>query len=297
MKKGTKRRSREEIEALRAAILQIVEEDSPWTVRGIFYQLLRRPELCIAKTEECYASTVGWQILHMRLEGVLPWNTIADNLRKMEWHRHYHNARERISAWMDQAPEPKVFTRDIWLNQPRRIFCFLEKDALADVVRSVVSELHVPLAVTRGFPSVTFLHEIAEKIAADGRPHIIYQLGDHDPSGVSILGNIEDRLRQFAPKVDFTFHRLAVTPAQIKSLHLPTRPTKGSDTRRKAFKGESVEVDTIPPAVLRELLRAAILSQRDAARYAQCLRAQARDRRELATFRARVADVLPETTA
>jgi hypothetical protein len=297
MKKGTKRRSREEIRALRAAILEIVAEDSPWTVRGIFYQLLRRPALRIAKTEECYASTVGWQILHMRLEGVLPWNAIADNLRKMEWHRHFDNAQERISAWMEEVPRPEYFTRDMWPNQPRRIVCFLEKDALADVVRPVVSELHVPLAVTRGFPSVTFLHEIAENIRKDGRPHIIYQLGDHDPSGVSILGNIEDRLRQFAPKVHLTFQRLAVTPAQIKSMHLPTRPTKGSDTRRKSFKGESVEVDTIPPAVLRNLLRAAILSQRDATRYAQCLKAQAKDRRELTTFRARVAELFPKMMA
>jgi hypothetical protein len=288
MKKGTKRRSKEEIAALRVAILEIAAEDPPWTVRGIFYQLLRRPELRIAKTEECYASTVGHQILNMRLEGALPWNAIADNLRKMEWHRRYNNARERINAWVDAAPIPEHFTRDIWLNQPRRIICFLEKDALADVLRPVVSELHVPLAVTRGFPSVTFLHEIAERIADDARPHIVYQLGDHDPSGVSILGNIEDRLRQFAPNVDFTFERLAVTPAQIKSMSLPTRPTKGSDTRRRTFKGQSVEVDTIPPSVLRDLLRAAILSQRDEERYAQCLRAQAKDRRELATFRARL---------
>lgn len=295
MKKGTKRRTKEEIEALRAAVLEIVAEDSPWTVRGIFYQLLRRPELRIEKTEECYASTVGWQILHMRLEGVLPWGAIADNLRKMEWHRHYDNAQERINAWMESAPAPEHFTRDAWLNQPRRIICFLEKDALADIVRTVVSELHVPLAVTRGFPSVTFLHEIAENVAADGRPHIIYQIGDHDPSGVSILGNIEDRLREFAPSVDFTFQRLAVTTAQIKSLHLPTRPTKGSDTRRKKFKGESVEVDTIPPATLRDLLRSAILSQRDEKSYARCLRAQSKDRRELKAFRTRVTDLLPHS--
>lgn len=292
MKKGTKRRTKEEIHALRAAILRIVEQDSPWTVRGIFYQLLRDKTIRIEKTEEVYASTVGWQILHMRLEGVLPWDAIADNLRKMEWNGRFKNASEQIRAWISSAPDPAYFTRDAWMNQSRRIICFLEKDALADIVRPVVSELQVPLAVTRGFPSITFLHEIAEDVAADGRPHIVYQIGDHDPSGLSIPANIEERLRQFAPGVDFSFHRLAVTPAQIKSMHLPTRPTKRRDTRAANFKGESVEVDAIPPAALRDLLRAAILSQRDASRYAQCLRAQAKDRRELEAFRARVASLL-----
>ncbi len=296
MKKGTVRRTKDEIKALRAAILKIVEADSPWTVRGIFYQLLRDATLRIEKTEEVYRSTVGWQILNMRLEGVLRWDAIADNLRKMEWHAGFENAQERIRHWMDSAPNPDYFMRDAWVNQPRRIICFLEKDALADVLRPVVADLQVPLAVTRGFPSITFLHEIAEQVAADGRPHVIYQIGDHDPSGLSIPENIEDRLRQFAPKVHFTFHRLAVTPAQIKSMHLPMRPTKRGDTRGKRFKGESVEVDAIPPATLRDLLRAAILSQRDGDRYAECLWAQKRDRRELKIFRARIAALLPEPT-
>jgi hypothetical protein len=57
-----------------------------------------------------------------------------------------------------------------------------------------------------------------------------------------------------APGVKVHFELAAVTPDQIKKWKLPTRPTKKSDSRAKRFKGESVEVDAIPPAKLRELV-------------------------------------------
>ncbi len=52
--------------------------------------------------------------------------------------------------------------------------------------------------------------------------------------------------------------RLAVTPAQIEQYQLPTRPTKGTDTRSSGFEGESVEVDALPPSVLRQIVGDAI---------------------------------------
>lgn len=55
-----------------------------------------------------------------------------------------------------------------------------------------------------------------------------------------------------------TFERLAVTPGQIDLYHLPTRPTKQTDTRAAGFLGESVEVDAIPANTLRSIVRDAI---------------------------------------
>ncbi len=45
---------------------------------------------------------------------------------------------------------------------------------------------------------------------------------------------------------------------QIEEWKLPTRPTKRTDTRARNFAGESVEVDAIPPADLRDLCRVCI---------------------------------------
>ena len=48
---------------------------------------------------------------------------------------------------------------------------------------------------------------------------------------------------------------MAVTEEQIHVFNLPTRPTKTTHSRGKNFQGESVEVDAIPPAILRGLVR------------------------------------------
>ena len=122
----------------------------------------------------------------------------------------------------------------------------------------------VPLLVTRGYASLSYLHEAAEAIAAQCKPAYLYYFGDHDPSGVDIPRNVERRLREFAPDAEIHFERVAVTPEQVLEWKLPTRPTKATDTRAKSFEGESVEVDAIPPAMLRQLTRDCIVRHVDA---------------------------------
>ena len=56
---------------------------------------------------------------------------------------------------------------------------------------------------------------------------------------------------------------MAVTPDQISSMNLLTRPTKKSDSRAKGFEGESVEVDAIHPDTLRSLVRTCITQHID----------------------------------
>jgi hypothetical protein len=65
---------------------------------------------------------------------------------------------------------------------------------------------------------------------------------------------IEETLRELAPDAEIYFERIAVTPEQINSWDLPTRPTKKSDTRSKGFGDISVELDAIEPNQLRTLV-------------------------------------------
>lgn len=125
---------------------------------------------------------------------------------------------------------------------------------LIDVTR----EYDVPLMVSRGYSSLSFLYSAAQSIQYEYKPAHIYYFGDYDPSGVDIPRNIQARLEEFAPHSDITFEIVAVTPEQIEDLQLPTRPTKKTDTRSKGFEGESVEVDAIEPEDLRNLCRECI---------------------------------------
>ncbi len=90
---------------------------------------------------------------------------------------------------------------------------------------------------------------------AEGKQVYVYHFGDFDPSGVNAAETIDRDLRELAPGVDIVFERIAVTKEQIENMDLPTRPTKQSDTRAAGFGNVSVELDAIPPDVLREMVR------------------------------------------
>lgn len=189
---------------------------------------------------------------------MIPFGWIADNTRWMRKPRTWDSVEEALQN------TAKFYRRRLWSEQDTYVEIWLEKEALASVIYDVTSEFDVPLMVTRGYASLSFLFDAAETIAGIGKPTYIYYVGDHDPSGLDIPRAVEARLREFAPDADITFERLAVTPEQIEEMELPTRPTKKSDTRAKSFDGESVEVDAIDPDDLRDLVRGAIEYEIDA---------------------------------
>lgn len=137
---------------------------------------------------------------------------------------------------------------------PAYVEIWLEKDALAGVLYGVTESWDVPLMVTRGYPSLSFLFEAAETLKAEERPAYLYYFGDFDASGVDIPRNVEAELRRMAPEVDIHFERVAVTEDQIRELRLPTRPSKTTDSRARSFGRKSVEVDAIPARHLRTLV-------------------------------------------
>ena len=79
-----------------------------------------------------------------------------------------------------------------------------------------------------------------------------------DPSGVDASRDIHAKLKCYAPEAEIHFERPAVTRQQVEEWNLPTRPTKMQDPRAKKFVGTSVELDAIPAAKLRELVRECI---------------------------------------
>jgi hypothetical protein len=116
--------------------------------------------------------------------------------------------------------------------------------------------------LTRQFPT-SFARQAAGHIRwavyRDKAVHV-YQLGDHDPSGVPAWESFAERVRGFLgnDQDGVHFERLAVLPWQMQEWRLPTRPTKAKDPRARGFSGESVEVDAIPAQRLRQTVRDAI---------------------------------------
>jgi hypothetical protein len=239
------RRTKAEIEEIKSAIYSVVANDLPMTVRQVFYRLVAGG--VIGKTESEYNTTVVRLLTQMRLEGEIPFNWIADNTR---WMRK-PESHSSLQSMLDITAS--AYRRALWDDQDEYVEIWLEKDALSGVIYRVTAEWDVPLMVTRGYPSISFLHNAAIAIEGEEKSTFIYYLGDWDPSGLDIERNIKDRLNEFAD-ADIEFTRIAVTPEQVERWSLPTRPTKRTDTRAKYFKGDSVEVDAIPPNQLRSLV-------------------------------------------
>lgn len=253
------RRTNAEMDQLRYAIYEAVEADRPMTVRQVFYRLVSSG--IIDKTEAEYKNTVCRLLADMRRSGVIPYGWIADNTR---WMRkpNTHNSLEDALRTTAEA-----YRRSLWNHLSTYVEVWCEKDALAGVLYEETAAWDVPLMVTRGYPSLSYLAEAAEAIKAHDKPTWLYYLGDHDPSGVDIPRVVHERLQEMAPEAEINFTRLAVNPDQIKAWDLPTRPTKKSDSRSKSFKGQSVELDAIPSRQLRAIVREAVTGHIDRREY------------------------------
>jgi len=244
------------MQIIRDGLYHILEQDQPQTIRGLFYQAVTQG--FVPKTEAAYKNTVIRVMGEMRKDGVLPYDWIADNTRWMRRPTAYGSAEDALlQAW-------QYYRHDIWTNLPDYVEVWCEKDALAGVLYDETAAWCVPLMVSRGFASLSFLHSAGQTIKTQweqcGKTAYIYYLGDLDPSGVSISQTIEKGLQEYSGDAKVIYQRIAVTHDQVFELNLPTRPTKPTDSRAKAWEGDSVELDAIPANILKALVRSYILS-------------------------------------
>jgi hypothetical protein len=243
------RATKAEMEARLDALAEIVDEIRPCTVRQVFYQAVVRG--LIEKTEDGY-SKVQRALVDLRRSGCIDYRDIADNTRWMRKPTTYNGIEDALFQ------TARLYRRNVWRDLPDYAEVWIEKDALAGVIYEITDLYDVPLMVSRGFASLSFLYEAASSISATGKPAYIYHLGDYDPSGVAAARKIEQTLRELAPDSDIHFERLAVMPEQIVDLDLPTRPTKTTDSRSRGFGDISVELDAIAPETLRQIVESAI---------------------------------------
>lgn len=250
------RRSRAEIEEIEAAILDHVSTDHPMTVRGVFYRLVS--DGIIPKTENAYKHTAARLTLRLRRQGSLPYDWIADGTRWMRKPTTWGSIDDLLTS------VARTYRRALWDRQPAYVEIWCEKEAVAGVLYEVTDSYDVPLMVARGFASETFIHRAAETIRAVDRPAYLYHFGDLDPSGVKAAEAIERRLREFASDVPIIFQRAAVTHAQVQEWNLPGRPTKTrGNSHAVGWHGDSVELDAIPPRLLRQIVDDVIVRHLD----------------------------------
>jgi hypothetical protein len=133
----------------------------------------------------------------------------------------------------------------------------------------------------RGWHSESYERSIAHDIRSEDRPSVLLYLGDLDPAGEGIEDNIEFN-------IPFnTVVRVALTVDQATEYGLPENPGVESKLRRTpgrhAFRAKygrlfQVEVDALPPDVLRTLVMDAVNARLDREIYESILEEEEAER-------------------
>jgi hypothetical protein len=284
------RRTKAKMADIRKGLRAIVEAEHPMTVRQVFYQAVVAG--LIEKTEAEYNQTVARLLLEMRRAGEIPYSWVADNTR---WQRK-PTTYTGLAAFIDRHHH--AYRRDLWAEADVYVEVWLEKEALAGVVIDVTAEYDVPLMVSRGFASESYLYSAADAItdhlAAGKQQAVVYYFGDFDPSGLHISNSIESGLRRlcdqllkgFEPEM-LVFERMAINEGQIRRWGLPSRPTKrtGNSHANGWPDGRpSVELDALPPSELRDMVRYCIEQHVDLDQLYHLRAVEAAEREQLRLF-------------
>jgi hypothetical protein len=117
------RRSRStkgEVEARREALLAIIDDGKPMTVRQVFYQATVRG---IVEKEETGYKKVQVDLTKMRRDGSLPYDWLADNTR---WQRKPDTFDSVEDAIKETA---RFYRKSLWRDADAYVEVWLEKDA------------------------------------------------------------------------------------------------------------------------------------------------------------------------
>lgn len=231
------------------------------TLRQLYYQLVSRDYIVNDQKQYARLSKV---ISDARLAGQIDWYAIVDRTRNLRKNSHWSSPKSILDAVASQ------YRIDKWQNQKYRVECWIEKDALIGVISGICNRLDVPYFACRGYNSQSEMWRAGQRFEyyiADNQIPVILHLGDHDPSGMDMSRDIEERVNMFVNQQEFRFKRLALNYNQVKQYSPPPNPTKLSDSRSSGYIEEfgesSWELDALSPKVISDLIEENVLDYRD----------------------------------
>lgn len=248
------------------------------TLRQLYYQFVARG---LIKNKQSEYKRLGGIISDGRLNGLISWSAIVDRTRGLSGRAYWDSPSDIIEACARQ------FQVDPWETQPAYVEVWIEKEALAGVFEKACRDLHVPFFSCRGYVSLSSMWSAAMRLRRRANTHgkkcIILHFGDHDPSGIDMTRDIEDRLDMFGATVDL--RRLALNMDQIEEFDPPPNPAKLTDSRASSYVMEhgyeSWELDALPPNILSGLVEREVRKVIDSAAWDERLGITAEGRKSI----------------
>jgi len=241
-------------------IAEYVAQGYQLTLRQLYYQFVARDLISNKQSEY---KRLGCIINDARLAGLISWRAIEDRTRNLQKNSHWESPSEIVKACAKQ------FQIDKWANQEYRVEVWIEKDALAGVIENVCRRNDVSYFSCRGYTSQSEMWSAGQRLneyIQDGQTPIIIHLGDHDPSGIDMSRDIQERLTLFCGE-EIEVNRIALNMDQVRKYNPPPNPAKLTDARAQGYikkhGNNSWELDALDPKTLDELIENTILQYKN----------------------------------
>ena len=245
----------EVIENANTIIEEYMEQGFTLTLRQLYYQFVARA--LVSNTMREY-KRLGSILNDARLAGLVDWDAIVDRTRNLKSLPHWESPAMIVQSCASQ------FRFDKWEGQPSRPEVWIEKEALIGVIEPVCNELDMPYFACRGYSSQSEQWAAGKRFSAceaAGQAAVVLHLGDHDPSGIDMTRDNQDRLNMFS-EYGVEVKRLALNMDQVLAHNPPPNPAKLSDSRARGyiaeFGDESWELDALDPPTIDKLIREAV---------------------------------------
>ncbi len=226
------------------------------TLRQLYYQFVSRGLL--ENSDRSY-KRLGGIINTARMQGRLDWSYIKDRGR---------NVRGSFYGWNDPGQfigsMAERYSEALWLGQDYRPEVWVEKEALISVIGRACGPRRVPHFACKGYVSQSEMYDAAKRMqyrVRAGLTPVVIHLGDHDPSGIDMTRDIQERLTlmsSYPIRVD----RIALNMDQIEQYDPPPNPAKLTDSRGAGYVEQygdsSWELDALEPTVLNDLIEGAV---------------------------------------
>jgi hypothetical protein len=269
------------------------EQGYDLSVRQLYYQLVAADR--VPNTMQSYQRVVN-VVDRARMAGMMNWYMIVDRTRHLKGNAHWDSPDQIVNA------AARGYAVDKWQDQPRRVEVWVEKEALSGVIGRVANDEDVSWFACRGYSSSSAMWRAAQRFLTyweSGQAVTILHLGDHDPSGIDMTRDIEDRLKlflsvdwvrdhqhRFATEALYTQYkevvedlygrveqpplevrRIALNMDQVEQYQPPPNFAKVTDSRYATYREEhgesSWELDALEPSVLADLIRDHVDELRD----------------------------------
>ncbi len=262
------------------------EQGYKLTARQLYYQLVSRD--IIPNAHKVYVRICNF-LTDLRYAGIIDWDAIEDRGRvptkSSEW--------DTVSDLIESALYAYRLPR--WSNQEYYVELYCEKQAMESVLLPMAKKYHIYFGINKGYSSASTMYAIAKRMEekiAEGKRCVILYLGDHDPSGLDMVRDIQTRVCEFLNLStmcqEFETIQIALNKKQIDEFDPPPNPAKITDPRAKWYLKEhgnkSWELDALEPKVLSEITEKAIRNYLDIDLYEDWIAREQKESKKLKAF-------------